>query len=92
MQEIEIDISNQQSNFIDISLIEYAETVVTLYDDVRAIYSKSLAKVKNEHWIFEDLEVIRGTKEEKLIAFQRVRKQMESKIKDFLSTQKEHNR
>lgn len=89
MREIGIDISNQQSTFIDTIIMEEADIVVSLSDDVRANFPGTSAKINNEHWAFEDPSVVEGTKLEKLDAFRRVRDQIESKIKDFAYVQKE---
>ncbi len=89
MQEVGIDISNQRSSLIDTSVMNNAEIVVTLCDDAKSRCPATPSHVKNEHWGFEDPAAATGTKEEKLIAFRRVRDQIDSRIKDFIDIQKE---
>ena len=91
MQEVGIDISNQRSSLIDTSVMNNAEIVVTLCDDAKSRCPATPSHVKNEHWGFEDLAAAMGTKEEQLIAFRRVRDQIDSRIKDFVEIQKEAN-
>lgn len=88
MQEVGVDISNQRSDRIDTSIMNHAEIVVTLCDEARSRFPANSTKVKSEHWSFEDPETVEGSKDEKLIAFRRVRDQIESKIKDFVDVQK----
>lgn len=89
MAEVGIDISNQQSNFIDTSLIENAQFVITLSDDARAQLPRIPDEVNHQHWAFEDPAAVKGTEEEKLAAFRRVRDQIDSKINDFVEIQDE---
>lgn len=88
MAEIGIDISNQASNLIDITLMNNANFVITLCDDARARCPRTPLEVNSLHWGFEDPAVVQGTNEEKLVAFRRVRDQIDTKIKEFAERQK----
>lgn len=89
MAEVGIDISNQQSNLIDTSLMNHATYVVTLCDDARARCPRTPAEVNSQHWGFEDPAAVEGTQEEKLVAFRRVRDQIDTRIKEFAELQEE---
>ena len=90
MQEVGIDISNQRSSLIDTTVMENAEIVVTLCDDAKSNCPATPSHVKNEHWGFEDPAAATGNKEEQLVAFRRVRDQIQTRIKDFVDVQKEY--
>lgn len=89
MAEVGIDISNQQSNFVDTSLMDHAQFVITLSDDVRGQLPKIPDQVTSQHWSFEDPAAVEGTVEEKLAAFRRVRDQIDTRIKEFVEMQDE---
>lgn len=89
MTEVGIDISNQQSNFVDTNLMDNAQFVITLSDDARARLPKIPDAVKSQHWSFEDPAAVQGTEEEKLAAFRRVRDQIDTRIKEFVEMQEE---
>ena len=89
MAEVGIDISNQRSSLIDTSLMNYAEIVVTLCDDAKSRCPATPNEVRNEHWGFEDPAAVEGSKEEKLMAFRRVRDQIDYRIRDFIEMKKE---
>ncbi len=83
MAEVGVDISNQRSNRIDTSLMNDAAYVITLCDDARARCPRTPAEVNSQHWSFEDPTAVHGTKEEQLVAFRRVRDQIDTRIKEF---------
>lgn len=89
MAEVGIDISNQQSNFIDTSLMDSAEFVITLSDESRAQLPQLPDEINNQHWPLEDPAAVEGSEEEKLAAFRRVRDQIDTKIKEFVEIQEE---
>lgn len=87
MAEVGVDISNQRSNLIDTSLMNNAEYVITLCDDARARCPSTPPEVNSLHWGFEDPAAVQGTKEEKLVAFRRVRDQIDTRIQEFVEMQ-----
>lgn len=89
MHEIGIDISNQRSSLMDITMMERADLLVSLSDEAKSKFPIKLANNKTKHWPIEDPEALKGTRDEKLKIFRRVRDQIEFKIEDFAGIQKD---
>jgi arsenate reductase (thioredoxin) len=83
MAEKEIDISKQTSDIIDPELLNKADFVVTLCGDANDKCPMTPPHVKRDHWGFDDPAKATGTDEEKWAVFQRVRNQIEDRIKHF---------
>jgi arsenate reductase len=83
MAEKGIDISNQSSDIIDPDLLNKSDYVITLCGDANDKCPMTPPHVKREHWGFEDPAKATGTEEEKWAVFQRVRDQIEERIKRF---------
>src|SRR5699024_128917 len=80
MDEINLDISSQTSDFIDQDILKRSNLVVTLCSDADEncpVISHGFIK---EHWPFDDPAGGEGPE------FQRVRDEIEEKIKDFKRT------
>jgi arsenate reductase len=88
MAEKGIDISNQTSDRIDPDLLNKADYVITLCGDANDKCPMTPPHVKREHWGFEDPAKAIGTEEEKWAVFQRVRDQIEERIKRFAEESK----
>ncbi|GIM45146.1 protein ArsC [Collibacillus ludicampi] len=88
MAEIGIDISSQTSDRIDPDLLNKADYVITLCGDANDKCPMTPPHVKREHWGFEDPAKATGTEEEKWAVFQRVRDQIEERIKRFAEESK----
>jgi arsenate reductase len=88
MAEKGIDISSQTSDRIDPDLLNKADYVITLCGDANDKCPMTPPHVKREHWGFEDPAKATGTEEEKWAVFQRVRDQIEEKIKRFAEESK----
>ncbi|MNP23050.1 Arsenate-mycothiol transferase ArsC2 [compost metagenome] len=86
MSEVGIDITGQTSDMIDSNLLNNADLVVTLCGDAADKCPMTPPKVKREHWGFDDPAKAQGTDEEKWAVFQRVRDQIEERIKRFAET------
>lgn len=89
MHEIGIDISNQRSSLMDITMMERADFLVSLSDEARSKFPINLTIDKTKHWPFEDPEALKGTRDEKLEIFRRVRDQIQFKMEDFAAIQKD---
>lgn len=89
MKEVGIDISNQKSKLIDMSLLNQAYLVVTLCGDAEERCPMTPPKVRREHWGFEDPAKAEGTGEEKLAVFRNVRDRIGARIKQFAGEEKE---
>ncbi|MEK5097838.1 MULTISPECIES: arsenate reductase (thioredoxin) [Bacillus] len=83
MKEAGIDISNQTSDMIDPQILNKADFVVTLCGDANDKCPMTPPHVKRDHWGFDDPAKAAGTEKEKWAVFQRVRDQIEERIKRF---------
>lgn len=83
MGEKGIDISNQTSDIIDPELLNKADYVVTLCGDANDKCPMTPPHVKRDHWGFDDPAKATGTEEEKWAVFQRVRDEIEERIRRF---------
>ena len=83
MNEIGIDISNQASDIIDMEILNNADFVVTLCGDAADKCPVTPPHVKRDHWGFDDPAKAVGNDEEKWATFQRVRDEIEERIKRF---------
>ncbi|GLO65023.1 MULTISPECIES: arsenate reductase (thioredoxin) [Bacillaceae] len=86
MNEIGIDISDQKSEMIDTEVLNHATMAVTLCGDAADRCPTTPPHVKREHWGFDDPAKAEGTDEEKWEVFQRVRDEIEERIKRFAET------
>jgi arsenate reductase len=83
MAEAGIDISHHTSNVIDSELLNNAAMVITLCGDAYDKCPTTPPHVKRDHWGFEDPARATGTEEEVWKVFQRVRDEIEARIKRF---------
>ncbi len=86
MKETGIDILNQTSDLIDPEYLNNADLVVTLCGDAADKCPVTPPSVKSVHWGFDDPAKSEGTEEEKWAFFQRVRDEIEARIKRFAET------
>lgn len=86
MDEVGIDISNQQSELIDVEFLHNATLAVTLCGDAADRCPMTPPHVKREHWGFDDPAKAEGTSEDKWAVFQRVRDEIGDRIKRFAET------
>jgi len=86
MKEIDIDISKQTSDIIDMETLNNADLVVTLCGDAADKCPVTPPQVRRVHWGFDDPAKAQGTDEEKWSVFQRVRDEIGSRIKKFAET------
>lgn len=83
MAEVGVDISNQESEIIDPEILNQATLAVTLCGDAKDKCPVTPTNVKREHWGFDDPAKAEGSEEEKWAFFQRVRDEIEARIKRF---------
>lgn len=83
MDEIGIDIRNQSSNLVDLSLLSYADYIINLSGDIQSNFRNLATNVRVESWSFEEPENARGTDEEKLAVFRRVRDAIQNRVQEF---------
>lgn len=82
MKEVDIDISNQTSDKIDIDLLNKTKLVVTLCDHADAHCPTVPSHVKKVHWGFED------PAGKDWLVFQQVRDQIGQRILQFKDTKR----
>lgn len=80
MEEAGIDISRQESETLDRYLDEPFEYVVTVCDDANEACPIFPGATHRLHWSFEDPSAARGTEDERLDVFRRVRDQIRDRI------------
>lgn len=83
MKEVDVDISNQSSDIIDRDILNKADLVITLCGDANDSCPTTPPHVTRWHWGFDDPAKAEGTEEEKWAVFQRVRNEIEQRIKIF---------
>ncbi len=83
MAEKEIDILSQTSDIIDPELLKKAAYAITLCGDANDKCPITPPNVTRFHWGFDDPAKATGTDEEKWTVFQRVRDEIEERIKTF---------
>ncbi|WP_100400668.1 arsenate reductase (thioredoxin) [Bacillus sp. FJAT-44742] len=88
MKEIGIDISNQTSDTIDRDILSKADLVVTLCGHANDVCPATPPNKEREHWGFDDPAKAEGTDEEQWKFFQRVRDEIDARIKRFAETGK----
>lgn len=84
MAERGIDITGHRSKAAPEFLGQTFEYVVTVCDNARERCPIFPGTVYRLHWPFDDPAAVEGTTEEQLVAFRRVRDQIEAKISEFL--------
>ncbi|WP_416148892.1 arsenate reductase (thioredoxin) [Salipaludibacillus sp. HK11] len=88
MNEVDVDISKQTSDKIDPDLLQKADLVVTLCGHADDVCPATPPNKERVHWGFDDPAKAEGTEEEKWAFFQRVRDEIEKRIKTFAETGK----
>ena len=86
MEEVGIDISRQESETLDRYLDEPFEYVVTVCDDANEACPIFPGAAHRLHWSFEDPSAARGSEDERLEVFRRVRDQIQDHIERELVT------
>jgi arsenate reductase len=87
MHEIGIDISNQKSKDVVSFLGQYIPYIVTVCDNARERCPIFPRTFKFIHWSFEDPAAAKGSHEEKLAVFRRVRDEIAQRIdKELIAT------
>jgi arsenate reductase len=84
MAEIGIDISRQQSKDVSIFLGEYIPYVITVCDNAREKCPIFPRTYKFLHWGLDDPAEVKGTHDERLAVFRRVRDEVIGKIDEEL--------
>ena len=86
MREIGIDISYHTSDSIDQYLNRDFDLVITVCDNAKENCPIFPGAKNTRHWPFEDPADAKGTKEERMRVFRKVRNEIRDKIANFLHT------
>lgn len=82
MQEIDIDISNQESKSMTSINPDSVEYVITLCaEESCPLFLHNKPQI---HWPLLDPSTVQGTEEEKMIVFRQIRDELFTKIKKFI--------
>ncbi|MEG0619257.1 MAG: arsenate reductase (thioredoxin) [Bacilli bacterium] len=84
MDEINIDISHNQSEIIDQDYLTHADLVVTLCGDALANCPVIPKQVEHQHWGLEDPAKATGTEEDIMAMFRQTREIIKEKINQLL--------
>lgn len=85
MDEINIDISQNQSEMIDMAYLNSADLVITLCGDALANCPVIPKTVEHQHWGLEDPAKARGTEEEIMHKFRETRMEIERLVTSLLA-------
>jgi len=84
MQVAGVDVSNQESEIVQTSILESLDLLVTVCSHADAHCPVFSIKGKREHWPFEDPAKVTGSEEEIMNEFRRVRDQIHARIDKFI--------
>ena len=85
LREIGVDISKQRSKSVEEYIDQEFDYVVTVCDNARASCPVFLTRVSSLHWSLEDPAATQGSPEERKAVFRRVRDEITSRLRQFLS-------
>lgn len=83
MKEAGVDISGQKSELIDRDQLNSADFVITLCGDAEERCPVTPPHVKRMHWGVKDPARAKGTREERLKEFRKVRDEIRERIRHF---------
>jgi arsenate reductase len=86
MREAGVDIVGHRSKNVSDFLQPPFDFVITVCDSAREACPYFPGQAQRLHWSFPDPAAATGTQEERLVVFRRVRDQIASRIKDFISS------
>jgi arsenate reductase len=86
MSELGIDISNQWSKGVDEFTGQEFDYVITVCDAANEACPVFPGRTQRLHWSFEDPAAVKGSYEERKVAFRRIRDQISGRIKAWLAS------
>jgi arsenate reductase len=84
MKEIGIDISRQKPKSIDEELLKKMDIIITLCDNAAESCPLTPPEIKRIHWSLKNPVHAKGTEEEIMQEFRRVRDEIKDRIEHFL--------
>lgn len=88
MQELGVDLSEHRSKSLDQFRDQSFDLVVTVCDNAKESCPVFSGATQTLHWPFDDPAAATGTDDEKLTVFRRVRDEIQSAIKNYLTSEK----
>jgi arsenate reductase len=88
MNELGIDISGHRSKHVDEFDRQHFDYVITVCDNAKESCPVFLGSTKRLHQDFEDPAALRGSEEQRLAFFRRVRDEMRIYLGDFVRLQR----
>jgi arsenate reductase len=85
MHEIGINIAQHKSEVVSDDMIAAADLIITVCDHAREHCPVIPSRVRQLHWSFDDPAKARGSEEEVLKTFRRVRDEIGSKVRTLMS-------
>jgi arsenate reductase len=92
MKEIGIDISGHRSKHLEEFLKQPVETVITVCGNADQVCPTFPGQVNRYHWGFDDPAHAKGTEEEKLVVFRRVRDEIRKVFEAYAAGRKDEAR
>jgi arsenate reductase len=87
MAELNVDLSGHSSKVYDGLMKEHGDYLITVCDEANERCPFVPGSVKRLHWSFEDPSRAKGSEEERLQVFRRVRDQIHQRLAEWLATQ-----
>jgi arsenate reductase len=84
MSEKGIDISGYKSKHIDLFLNRKFDYIITVCDNAKESCPVFPGNARYLHWSLKDPAAAKGTKEEKLAAFRKIRDKIQNKVLEFI--------
>lgn len=85
MQEDGVDISSHTSKDVEQFIGQKFDYIITVCDNAKERCPFFPGQAERIHWSFEDPAAARGTEEEILAVFRKIRNQIKAKIMNFLA-------
>ncbi len=85
MKELDIDISTKKSKSLDLYRDESFDLVVTVCDNAKDSCPVFVGAKQTLHWPFDDPADAKGTEEEQMVFFRRVRDEIKERICDYMN-------
>ena len=83
MREVGIDISSHRSKSVDEFAGQDFDYVITVCDNAKESCPVFPVKTRRIHWSIEDPAAVKGSEEERLSAFRRVREELRARLHTF---------
>jgi arsenate reductase len=87
MQEVGIDISGHRSKSIEEFAGQHFDHVITVCDNAKESCPVFPATTQRIHWSLEDPAAVRGSEEQRLAEFRRIRDQLRTHLHQFCREQ-----